>query len=57
MESKKRKEMSLREEEQEIEFLRDATQKFQKEKSEKDLVSNLIKRKVRKVTKSAENYV
>ena len=49
--------MSLREEEQEIEFLRDATQKFQKEKSEKDLVSNLIKRKVRKVTKSAENYV
>ena len=57
MESKKWKEMSLREEEQEIEFLRDVTQKFQKEKSGKDLVANLIKRKVRKVTKSAENYV
>ena len=57
MESKKRKEMSLREKEQEIKFLRDATQKFQKEKSGKDLVANLIKRKVRKVIKSAENYV
>ena len=43
--SKKRKEMSSKEEEQEIEFLKVATQKLQKEESEGDLLANLIKEK------------
>ena len=40
--------MSSKEEEQEIDFLNVATQKLQKEESERDLVGNLIKRKVEK---------
>ena len=47
--SKKRKEMSSKKEEQEIDFLNAATQKLQKEESERDLVGNLIKRKVEKL--------
>ena len=47
--SKKRKEMSSKEEEQEIEFLKVATQKLQKKESEGDLLANLIKRKVEKL--------
>ena len=47
--SKRRKEMSLKEEEQEIEFLKVATQKLHKEKSEVDLLANLITRKVEKL--------
>ena len=45
----KRKEMSLKEEEQDIKFLKIATQKLQKEESEGDLLANLIKTKVEKL--------
>ena len=48
--------MSSKVEEQEIEFLKAATQKLQKEESEGDLSLNLIK-KSKKVYKAAENYV
>ena len=41
--------MSLKEEEQEIQFLKVATQKLHKEKSEVDLLANLITRKVEKL--------
>ena len=41
--SKRRKEMSSKEEQQEIEFLKVTTQKLHKEKSEVDLLANLIK--------------
>ena len=47
--SKKRKEVSSKEEEQEIEFLKVGIQNLQKEKSEGDLLANLIKRKVEKL--------
>ena len=47
--SKRGKEMSLKEEEQETEFLKVATQKLHKEKSEVDLLVNLITRKVEKL--------
>ena len=47
--SKKQKEMSSKEEEQEIEFLKVATQNLQKEGSEGDLLANLIKRKAEKL--------
>ena len=47
--SKNGKEMSSKEEEQEIEFLKVATQKLQKEESEGDLLTNLIERKVEKL--------
>ena len=47
--SKKRKEMPSKEEEQEIELLKVATQNLQKEESEGDLLANLIKRKVEKL--------
>ena len=43
--SKKRKEMSSKEEEQEIEFLEVVTQKLQQEESEGDLLASLMKRK------------
>ena len=43
--SKKRKEMSSKEEEQEIEFLEVVTEKLQQEESEGDLLANLMKRK------------
>ena len=42
--SKKRKKMSSKEEKQETEFIKVATQKLQKEESEGDLLANLIKR-------------
>ena len=41
--------MSSKEEEQEIEFLKVATEKLQKEESEGDLLANLINRKVEKL--------
>ena len=41
--------MSSKKEEQEIEFLKVATQKSQNEESEGDLLANLIKRKVEKL--------
>ena len=44
--SKKRKKMSSKEEKQETEFIKVATQKLQKEESEGDLLANLIKRRV-----------
>ena len=44
--SKKRKKMSSKEEKQETEFIKVATQKLQKEESEGDLRANLIKRRV-----------
>ena len=44
--SKKRKKMSSKEEKQETEFIKVATQKLQKEESEGDLFANLIKRRV-----------
>ena len=44
--SKKRKKMSSKEEKQETEFIKAATQKLQKEESEGDLLANLIKRRV-----------
>ena len=47
--SKKQKEMSSKEEKQEIGFLKVATQMLQKEESEGDLLVNLIKRKVEKL--------
>ena len=47
--SKKRKEMSSKEEKQEIGFLKVATQMLQKEESEGDLLANLIKGKVEKL--------
>ena len=47
--SKKQKEMSSKEEEQEIEFLKVATENLQKEESEGDLLANLIKRIVEKL--------
>ena len=47
--SKKWKEISSKEEEQEIEFLKVATQNLQKEESEGDLLANLIKRKLEKL--------
>ena len=43
--SKKRKEMSSKEEEQEIKFLEVVTQKLQQEESEGDLLASLMKRK------------
>ena len=43
--------MSPKEEEQEIEFLKVTTQKLQKEESEGDLLENLIKRKVEKLSR------
>ena len=47
--TKKLKETFSKEEGQEIEFLKVATQKLQKEKSEEDLLADLIKRKVEKL--------
>ena len=47
--SKRRKEMSAKKEEQEVELLKVATQKLQKDESEGDLLANLIKRKVEKL--------
>ena len=47
--SKKRKEMSLKEEDQETDFLKVANQNLQKEESEGDLLANLMKRKVEKL--------
>ena len=44
--SKKRKKMSSKEEKQEAEYIKVATQKLQKEESEGDLRANLIKRRV-----------
>ena len=41
--------MSLKEEEQDIKFLKIATQKLQKEESEGDLLANLMKTKVEKL--------
>ena len=49
--NKKRKEMSLKDEEQEMEFLKVATQKLQKRESEGDLLANLIKRKTEKLSR------
>ena len=41
--------MSAKKEEQEVELLKVATQKLQKDESEGDLLANLIKRKVEKL--------
>ena len=49
--SKKRKKMPSKEEEQEIEFLKVATQKLQKVESEGNLLATLIKRKVERLPK------
>ena len=49
--SKKRKEMSSKEEQQEIEFLKVVTEKLQKEESEGDLLANLIKREVENLSR------
>ena len=48
-ESKKRKEMSSKEEKQETKFLKVATQKLQKEESEGDVLANLIERRLEKL--------
>ena len=53
--SKRREEMSSKEEEQEIECLKVTTQKLHKEKSEVDLLANLIPRKVEKLPRQLRN--
>ena len=53
--SKRREEMSSKEEEQEIECLKVTTQKLHKEKSEVDLLANPIPRKVEKLPRQLRN--
>ena len=56
-ESKKRKEMSSKEEKQETKFLKVATQKFHKRRVRRRSARKSDRKKIRKVTKAVENYV